>query len=188
MTRTQTILLRLVLAVTCAYHLGVGVAAWVAPQATIQFGQAFYGVEVTLVPQIAYMLKAMGMYALFTGGLLVLATWNPVRFRHVAIAAVALLLMRATTRVVSFDLLHEAFGVTWGRNLTNVVILTVQSGVILWGLGPAPATAEEAAPLPTPVRVRPTLPRFASSRLEPCFASASSVREGYRSSRMGRVS
>jgi len=187
MTSYQKVVLRLVLALTCAYHLGIGVASWAAPQATLQFGQAFYGLDTALLPQIAYMLKALGMYALFTGGLLALALWNPVRYRHVAIACVALLLMRATTRVVCFDLLHEAFAVTWERNLLNVVLLTAQSGAILWGLGPAPAAAPAAdLPAPAPVRVRPTLPRFASSRLEPCLASARL--RPCASSRLGRVS
>lgn len=170
-----------VLGITCLYHLGIGVVSCLSPETTLQVGAYFYGVHADgLSPQFVYMLKALGMYALFTGALLVLALREPERFRWIILACVGLLVMRATSRVLFFDALHDAFGISWGRNLINVVVLMSQAGLLLWGLGPSPE--------PEPARARahtlsfPDMIASASARiLKPQFnASASGLSSGVR--------
>jgi hypothetical protein len=194
MSRSREILFSFVLGVTCAYHLGIGVISCLSPETTLSFAAWFYDVHASaFAPQVVYMLKALGMYALFTGGLLALTLTNPKRYRHVVFAIAALLVMRATTRLLFFDVLHEAFGVEFGRNLVNVVLLALQA-VILIGLAPPSDEQEAAAPAPAPARAprparqparTPYLVRealaSASARLAP-LASASAVRSG-----VGRV-
>ncbi|MGE0706608.1 MAG: hypothetical protein AB7N76_05660 [Planctomycetota bacterium] len=193
MSRTREALFGFVLGVTCAYHLGVGLVSCLAPETTLHFASWFYDVHATAVaPQVVYMLKALGMYALFTGGLLALAMTDPRRFRHVVLAAAALLVMRATTRVLFFPVLHEAFNVEWSRNLVNVGILLVQAGVLA-GFCPAPVVTVtvEPAPAAAPTKRRrraAPAPSFvaealasASARLPRApLASASAVRSGVR--------
>lgn len=170
MNTARKILFGLVLGMTCAYHLGIGAVSLLAPETTLHVASLLYDVHASAVaPQVVYMLKALGMYALFTGSLLALALRDPSRYRHVILVCAALLIMRATTRVLFFDVLHEAFGVEWSRNLLNVTLLVLQAGVLV-GLGPS---ADEAL-APAPASARP-LPRpsfadalaSASRRLQP---------------------
>lgn len=169
----QARLVKLVLWILCIYHLGIGVLSCLAPETTVRLGEVLYGVQVNAgAAQFAYMLKALGMYALFTGGLMAVALTDPRRYRHLLVAVGILLVMRATTRVLFFDTLHEAFAVTWGRNLINVGLLLAKAGVLLW------ASAAMAKRPRVPLLARGFL-ASASQRLLPqraSFASASGIR------------
>jgi len=144
----RLLVLKLSLAILAAYHLGVGLMTVIAPEFSASFGKAAYGLEVEVSAQYLYMLKALGMYALFTGTLCAVALRDPLKHRQIVLAAVLLLSMRAVTRVVFFDVAHEAFGVSWARNLSNVGIMTLQASALWWGIGGANALAP--APRPTP--------------------------------------
>lgn len=182
----QGLALRLVLLVICAYHLGVGVSSTLAPESTLRFAQSFYGLDVQdSAAQFTYMLKAMGMYALFTGGLLALALRDPKRYRHIVVAAAVLLLMRAVTRLLFFDLLEEAFGLTWQQNLVNVSLLVGKGAILLWtshALDSAPVDDAAALdqPVPIPLRAVASLGsasrRLAALSRRPSWESASGVR------------
>jgi hypothetical protein len=153
----QGLALRLVLVVICVYHLAIGLSSTLAPESTLTFAQSFYGLDVQdSAAQFTYMLKALGMYALFTGGLLALALRDPRKYRHIIVAAAALLLMRAVTRVLFFDLLEEAFGLTWQQNLINVSLLVGKGLILLWtshALDEASAPVVDS-PQPVPVSLR----------------------------------
>lgn len=130
-SRIRPLLLRTVLGILCAYHLGVGVLSLFFPDAAARFADAFYGARVGATPEVAYMLKALGMYALFTGLLAGGAALDPGRHRLVVVALAFLLLLRAATRLLAWDLLSTAFAVAPERNLANVALLVVQAGVLL---------------------------------------------------------
>jgi hypothetical protein len=173
--------LRFVLGILCAYHLGVGLLGCLSPELTVRFGEWFYGLHVDAsAAQFAYMLKALCMYALFTGALAAFALSDPEKHRSVILALAGLLIMRCTTRVLFFSTLHEAFGVGWGHNLVNVGLMSAKAAVLLWAVAPAAAPRPE----PSPVTVREALASashrlaVASQRLRPPsrFASASGSR------------
>jgi hypothetical protein len=168
-------LLKLVLWILCIYHVGIGLLSCLAPETTVSLGEVLYGVRVDAsAAQFAYMLKALGMYALFTGGLMAVALTDPRRYRHLLVAAGALLIMRATTRLLFFDTLHEAFAVTWGHSLINVSLLLSKAGVLLW----ANAAMGKGEGLRPPLLAQELLAN-ASQRLLPqrgSFASASGIR------------
>jgi hypothetical protein len=134
--------LRLVLGVLCLYHLGVGVATVLTPAAVVEYVGGFYGITAHADAQFVYMLKALGMYACFTGGLLGVAFMRPYRHRVVVYMVIGLLCMRALTRLACYDVLHEAFGVAWEQNLINVGLLVLQAGVLFWAIGLATKAAE----------------------------------------------
>lgn len=180
--KTRDVLLHFVLGVLCAYHLGIGVFACLAPETTLQFASWFYDVHAsTVAPQVVYMLKALGMYALFTGGLVALSMTDAARFRHIIFMVAGLLLVRALVRVVFYDVLNEAFAVEWSRNLINVAMLVVQASVLI-ACAPADPHAQsspEVDALPSPLLASALA--SASQRLSP-LATASGLHSG-----MGRV-
>jgi hypothetical protein len=176
------LVLKSVLIVLAVYHIGIGLCSTLAAGATVSFAASFYGLDLNAsAPQFAYMLKAMGMYALFTGGLVVVALTDPKRHRALIVAVAVLLFMRATTRLLFFDVLDQAFALTWGQNLVNVTLLVGKGALLLWAIGPgeAPAAVPTKAPL-LPVGALTSASRrlaAASRRLAPSpFASASGLR------------
>jgi len=127
--------LRVVVGLLALYHLVVGLFCALSPSVMVELGERFYGFDIVGkdTPQFVYMLKALGMYAVFTGGMLSIACYRPLRARSVYALAAVLLLMRAFTRLAFFDLAQEAFHVSWGHNLFNVALLVAQAGVLGWG-------------------------------------------------------
>lgn len=176
------LVLRAVLVVLAVYHLGIGLSSTLAPNATLEFARSFYGLSVSdSAPQFAYMLKAMGMYALFTGGLVAVALTDPQRHRPIVIAIAVLLFMRAVTRLMFFDVLEQAFALSWSQNLVNVSLMLGKGGLLLWAMGPAEAAAPAPAAAPLlPVGAFSGASRHlasASRRLTPnSLASASGIR------------
>lgn len=177
MNTPRQLLFGLVLGMTCAYHLGIGVVSLLSPETTLNIAAMLYDVHASaFAPQVVYMLKALGMYALFTGTLLAIALRDPARYRHIVFVCAALLVMRATTRVLFFDVLQDAFHVEWSRNLINVTLLVLQAGILV-GLCPRDAEETEAAPAPSfqPIFETRELLASASRRLAPVSASTSGV-------------
>lgn len=176
MNTPRQLLFGLVLGMTCAYHLGIGVVSLLSPETTLNVAAMLYDVHASaFAPQVVYMLKALGMYALFTGTLLAIALRDPAKYRHIVFVCAALLIMRATTRVVFFDVLNDAFAVEWGRNMINVTLLVIQAGILI-GLCPRGAEEPEEAPAPSfaqPLFETRELLASASRRLAPVSASTS---------------
>jgi len=178
MNTPRQLLFGLVLGMTCAYHLGIGVVSLLSPETTLNVAAMLYDVHASaFAPQVVYMLKALGMYALFTGTLLAIALRDPAKYRHIVFVCAALLIMRATTRVLFFDVLHDAFAVEWTRNLINVTLLVLQAGVLV-GLCPKTSEEGQAAPAPSfgqPMFETREILASASRRLAPVSASTSGI-------------
>jgi hypothetical protein len=131
----QLLTLRIVLGLLALYHLVVGAITALSPSVMVELGEGFYGLNIAgaSTAQFVYMLKALGMYAVFTGGMLAIACWRPLKARAVVGLAALLLTMRAFTRLAFFDVAHEAFAVSWSQNLFNVGLLVAQAAVLGWG-------------------------------------------------------
>ena len=100
--------LRVVVGLLALYHLTVGLFCALSPEVMVELGERFYGLHIVgaKTAMFVYMLKALGMYAVFTGGMLTIACYRPLKARSVYALAAVLLLMRAFTRLAFFDLAH----------------------------------------------------------------------------------
>lgn len=138
MTARRVLGLRVVLGVLLVYHLGIGMVSVLSADQTARFAAWFYGTDITVTAQFVYALKALGMYALFTASVIGVAFSDPVRFRALVFCVVLLQSLRAMSRLVFFDTLHQGLGVTWERNLVNVALLAVEIVLLLWFARRAP--------------------------------------------------
>ncbi|MFT7624608.1 MAG: hypothetical protein ACI9WU_003796 [Myxococcota bacterium] len=124
--------LRIVLGILCAYHVGIGLISVASTELTAEFAHWFYGTESLRVDaQLIYSLKALGMYALFTASVIALPLRSPRRFLPVVYCVVFLQSMRAVSRLVFFDVLHDGLGVSWSQNIFNVGLLLVEVGLLV---------------------------------------------------------
>ena len=157
--------LRVVVGLLALYHLTVGLFCALSPEVMVELGERFYGLHIVgaKTAMFVYMLKALGMYAVFTGGMLTIACYRPLKARSVYALAAVLLLMRAFTRLAFFDLAHEAFQVSWGHNLFNVALLVGQALVLGWGY----RLLAEARGVERPFSLNPKALASNSQRLSP---------------------
>lgn len=127
---TAELVLRGVLALLCAYHLGIGIAAVASPRLANRAAGALYSLQAAETPQLRYGVRMLGLYALALGALLAFAAWNP--REHVEIIAVTagLQLARAVSRLLLRRELSDAFGIPARRNRVNAAVLVAEAGAL----------------------------------------------------------
>ena len=134
----SVLLLRTLLAVLAAYHLGIGVVSIVSLRLTARLTARLYGLTVVDDAGLRYAVRMLGLYAVALGTLLVLAARSPATHRDI-IAVVALLqLARATCRICFGRELADAFRLRPKRNAFNAALL-LSEAVVLFACFPAAA-------------------------------------------------
>ena len=124
------LVIRAMLALLAAYHLGIGVTSLLSPRTAGRVAAAFYGTDVAESPQLRYGLRMLGLYAIALGSLLTLAAWSPAEHREVIVVACGLQLARAACRVAFRRELAAGFNVSPSRNYLNVSLLVAEACVL----------------------------------------------------------
>lgn len=114
------------------YHAGIGVLSIFFPAVTADVSSGLYGTRLTLDAQSEYMLKALGMYALFVASILGIAVRDLSRYRALLIAVAGLQVLRALSRLVYYDVLSAGLEVSSVRNAVNVTLLLVEAAVLVF--------------------------------------------------------
>jgi hypothetical protein len=125
------LVLHTVLAVLAAYHLGMGMLAVFAPRAAGRLAGSLYGIGIAENAQLRYAVRMLGLYALATGSLLVLATARPAAFREVIVVVAGLQAGRAACRMVLHRELTAAFELSPGRNAVSTAVLLAEAVVLI---------------------------------------------------------
>lgn len=125
-------LLRGVLALLAAYHLGIGLLSVSSLGATGRVAGALYGVALGADPdpRFRHAVRMLGLYALALGTLLALAARDPLTHRDVIAVVAALQLARAAGRLLWRETLATAFGVPPRRNAVNAALLVAEAAAL----------------------------------------------------------
>ena len=127
---TAELLLRLVLGVLAAYHLGIGLASLVSARLTARIMGALYGIGVDESAQMRYAVRMLGLHALALGALLVPAALSPAEHRATVVVVCGLQLARAACRLLLRRELTAAFRVSPRRNALNAALLVAEAAVL----------------------------------------------------------
>jgi hypothetical protein len=128
---TSDAVLRAVLAVLAAYHLGIGAASVASLPATSAVARALYGLSLGPPdPRLRHAVRMLGLYALALGVLLALAARDPRGHRDVIAVVAGLQLARAVCRLRYGGTLAADFGVPRGRNAFNAALLVAEAAAL----------------------------------------------------------
>ncbi len=122
-----------VLALLCVYHLVIGALSVGAPHLAARFARGVYGFSLRLDAQSTSMLRALGLYALFTGAVLGLTLWDVARWRPILLCMAGLQLARAVHRLRAEEVVVDGLGASPSRNRLNAGLLLAEA--IILGLG-----------------------------------------------------
>ena len=122
--------LKVVLWSVCAFHVIVGAGLNLFPEAPSMMADA-YGAEVNWTPEFSYIIKPIGAFMLALGIIAAGAALDPLRHRLAIYAFVTLFLMRALQRLVFAQSLEEIFGISWDRNLGNVIFFVMLAATLV---------------------------------------------------------
>lgn len=129
------VVLRVLLGLLAAYHIGMGAVAVVSPTYAGRLAGTFYGVSLSPAPQTQYVIRMLGLLAVAIGSLLTVAMLEPAGNRATIVVVAALQASRAACRILFADHLHRNLGLSRSRNALNAALLVAQA-VLLLGLFP----------------------------------------------------
>ena len=130
MPSTASRLLRLYLWFIALFHLFVGLAVNLSDTFTRMIA-AGYGATVDWTPQFVYILRPLGAFMIILGILAAVAARQPGRYPAVIMGFVILFAIRALHRLVYFDVLDSAFGISRSRSMVNMAVFALQAVVLL---------------------------------------------------------
>jgi hypothetical protein len=108
------------------YHLLLGICGIFLDAARMGFiVQLTYGVVPSLDPQFIYMTKFISVYFLVVAALAFFITVNPVKYAKLAWILIGLFIVRIIDRLVFFDALTQAFGITMAHNIITLIPITL---------------------------------------------------------------
>jgi hypothetical protein len=119
-------------AVVGAYHVLLGLLGLFGPGDLLADGAKLaLGVEVEPDGQVLLATRFAGSYLLAFGVMMLILASRPQKYRALVIPALLLFGVRVVVRLVSFDSLSEAMGVSTTRNIVGIVLLLLFFTVLL---------------------------------------------------------
>lgn len=111
--------LRVFLALICAFHVIVGLGVNVWPEFPKLMAGYYGAAEVDWTPQFVYMLRPLGAFMFVLGLLAAVAAMNPLKHRAICYGFSVLFFLRALQRIVFQADIETAFGIGPVRNYVN---------------------------------------------------------------------
>ncbi len=124
------------LAFLSVYHVITGVMSFAFPDSALVMYRGLYGCNPVERRHVALMLKPWGALAVFAGLCGLYAVGDPVRYRGVVVALVALLALRVVYRVWCRESLRTIGGIAPRRNAISIAALLAGIAVLSgWLIG-----------------------------------------------------
>lgn len=118
MSRGSHTAIRTLLWLTAGYHFVAGVAATFAQERALALGAFLFGMSVTPTPEVALLVRYLGVFGITLAVLAAFAALDPVKNRKIVVGVIVYFLVRAFDRVVFYRAMQE-FHVgllpAWGR-------------------------------------------------------------------------
>lgn len=114
--------LRVLLVMFCIGNVVLGLTALLAGGLAVKAAALFYGANVALNPQVNYVIRMLGAFVFTMGVLGGVAAYNPVKNKAIINVIILLLVIRVLQRIILAKEIFETFGISSGRNLSNIII------------------------------------------------------------------
>jgi hypothetical protein len=115
--------LQLVLVAICVYHLVLGGCAFLSEDLAVWLADALFSVRVEPTPQVNYLVKLLGIYAILFGLLAATAARAPERHPALLNLVIVLYILRVLNKLVFADLFVRAFNAPPARTWIDIAML-----------------------------------------------------------------
>lgn len=114
---------RIVLVLVGLYHVGFAALAFFSDRMAGAIAKAAFGITLNHEPQTLYLAKVLGLYGLAFGGVALVASSDPVKYRKLIWLMVGIYLLRILDRAVFLSQVREAFAISPQRIATGCLLL-----------------------------------------------------------------
>lgn len=123
--------LRILTGMICLYCVTLGLCLNGPPEMVSGIAARFLDYEIPGDTPLIFAAKMIGVYMAFFGVTMGLVAWRPVQNRALLTVGASLLLFRAVQRMLYFEDLQAAIGLTSGKNLGYVLTVAVLAVLLL---------------------------------------------------------
>jgi hypothetical protein len=134
--------LQLVLWSICIYHVVLGACGFLSENLAVRLADVLFGMKVDPTPQLSYIVKLLGIYAILFGLMAATAARKPERHPVLLNLIIVLYGLRILNKLLYEDLLVKAFAAPPSRVWIDVACLAA-FGVAVALLKPRAAVAGE---------------------------------------------
>lgn len=131
--------LQIVLLLICAYHLVLGVAAFLSEDTAVWLAELLFGIRIQPTPQLSYIVKLLGVYVVSFGLMAGVAALAPERYPILLNLVIMLYVFRVLNKIIFSDLFIAAFAAPPIRTWIDVALLVAFGGAVAvlkpWGFG-----------------------------------------------------
>lgn len=124
--------LRVLLWIIGLYHVACGLVPNLFPDRIPALAERLAGMQVQAAPEFVALAKPFGVYAIVFGVMMGLAAWNPVKNRALISVGVLLFALRIIQRLAGLDEASQVFGVTPGRSMGTIAIISCFALALAW--------------------------------------------------------
>ena len=118
--------LKVILWIVAAYHIVLGLLGIFAKGLSVVLAKIFFNFNLTLTPQMEWVINPFAAYLLIFGVFMALAAQDPVKYKNVIFAGIGLFALRIEQRIVIFIASPEGLvnQVDPTRNIIAIVIVS----------------------------------------------------------------
>jgi hypothetical protein len=115
--------LQLVLWSICIYHIVLGACGFLSEDVAVRLADLLFSVKVEPTPQVSYLVKLLGIYAVLFGLMTATAAVAPERHPTLLNLVVLLYALRVLNKLVFSDLFVQAFAAPPARTWVDIAML-----------------------------------------------------------------
>jgi hypothetical protein len=120
---TKRLALQIVLGMICLYHLFLGVCGFLSQDVAVWLADLAFGIKLEVTPQLSYIVKLLGIYAILFGLMTAIAARAPERHPTLLNLIILLYVLRVVNKLVFSSLFAQAFGVHPARTWIDIAML-----------------------------------------------------------------
>jgi hypothetical protein len=128
---TRLTALKVVLALIGIYHVGLGILPFISADLAARVTSSLFGMTLVVTPQLHYLARLLGIYALIFGVVTLVVATRPVYYRPFTYVIFALYAARVLNRIVFIDQFMNAFQTTLFRAWLEAVLLAAFGVAVL---------------------------------------------------------
>ena len=120
--------LKVILWIVAAYHIVLGLLGIFAKGLAVFFAKIFFNFNLTLTPEMEWVINPFVAYLLIFGVFMALAAQDPVKYKNVIFVGVGLFALRIVQRIVFLFAAPEGL-INQGDPIRNVIAIVIVSAI-----------------------------------------------------------
>lgn len=124
--------LKVLLWIVAVYHIALGLLGIFLKSQAVYLAKTFFNFNFELTQQAYWMINPFAAYILIFGVFMAVAAKDPIKFKNIIYAGVALIAIRIIQRVFFLLTATEGLVISPSRNIIAIVVIAIIGGILFF--------------------------------------------------------